>query len=336
MDPDRLRGLGPFADLDEDGRAREADQLEVRSAPAGTHLVREGDRVGGLQFLLSGQAVVTRRMGGETRELALLGRGAFVGELSLLDDAATAGATVTVTRDADVALPRTGHGRALLEDPVVGPSIRAVARRRRATNRVATLGAVRTPLPDGTGIHLRPMWPDDWQLMAAGRDHTSRESLHQRFFSIPKLTETTLRRLATVDFVDHFAWVALGPHGRVDLADDLLGVGRYGRLSREREVAEVALLVSDDHQGRGLGRVLLAALAVAADEHGVTALEATALADNRSIRRLLTSAGATWRPDTDVAFVRTRWPVADALDRLADATDLAALRALVRRALADT
>lgn len=42
------------------------------------------------------------------------------------------------------------------------------------------------------------MWPDDWLLMESGRDRTSRESLHQRFFSVPRLTEPTLRRLATV------------------------------------------------------------------------------------------------------------------------------------------
>ncbi len=335
VDPARLRGLAPFTGLDDEGRTRVAAQLEVHAAPAGTRLIDEGEQVGGLSFLLSGEARVTRRIGGATRELALLGRGAFIGELSLLDDGARATATVTVTRDADIATPRTGHGRALLDDPVVGPAIREVARRRRATNRVATLGAVSATLPDGTEVDLRPMWPEDWHLMEAGRERASRESLHQRFFSIPKLTETTLRRLATVDFVDDFAWVALDPRGSVDHADDLLGVGRYARLPHDHDVAEIALLVSDDHQARGLGRILLAALAVAADEHGVTHLEAIALASNRPIQRLLTAAGATWEVDTDPAHVHTRWPVADALDRLAGATDLVALRRLVQRALAD-
>lgn len=335
VDPARLRGLAPFGALDDEGRARVAAQLEVHTASAGTRLTDEGEQVGGLGFLLSGEALVTRRVGDATRELALLGRGALVGELSLLDDGALASATVIVTRDADVATPRQGHGRALLDDPAVGPAIRAVARRRRATNRVAALGAVSARLPDGTDVALRPMWPEDWHLMEAGRERTSRESLHQRFFSIPTLNETTLRRLATVDFVDDFAWVALDPRGSVDHADDLLGVGRYGRLPHDRDVAEVALLVSDDHQGRGLGRVLLAALAVAADEHGVTHLEAVALAGNRPIRRLLAAAGATWETDTDPAHVHARWPVDDALVRLAETTDLAALRRLVRRALAD-
>lgn len=338
LDPPRLRGLGPFADLDDTGRDRVAAQLHVQHVVAGTTLVVEGEPVAGLHVILSGEATVTRRHGDEDRELARLGRGALVGELSLLDHAAAASATVTVTQDAEVAVPRRGTGEDLLTDPDVGPAVRGVARRRRATNRVAALGPVRTHLPDGRPVELRPMWPDDWTLMEAGRERTSPRSLHQRFFSVPKLTEATLRRLATVDFVTDFAWVALDTSRTADPADDLLGVGRYGRLRTDPEVAEVALLVADDLQGRGLGRLLLAALVVAADEHGITELSAVAMADNRPIRRLLTAAGATWRTSTDdVAHVETRWPVTTALERLDDTPDLGALRALVRHALgADT
>lgn len=283
--------------------------------------------------MLTGEVSVTRRYGTHERELARLGRGTVIGELALLDRVAVARATVTAIRDTQVVVPRPGADRALLDDPVVGPVIRAVARRRRATNRVATLGPVPVTLGDGRRVALRPMWPDDWTLMAAGRQRTSRESLHQRFFSIPKLTEPRLRRLATVDYVDDFAWVALDP--AADPPDDLLGVGRYARLPRDRDVAEIALLVADALHGHGLGRRLLAALAVAADAHGVRDFEATAFADNRAIRRLLTAAGATWRGGDDVAFVHARWPVATALDRLADDPgDLDDVRALVERALA--
>jgi RimJ/RimL family protein N-acetyltransferase len=286
--------------------------------------------------LLSGEASVVRRVAYRDREVARLIRGAFVGELGLLEENATASATVVVTRDAEVAVPREGHGAELLEHPVVGPRIRSVAERRRATNRASAVGPVRVALPDGSEADLRPMWPDDWVLMDAGRDRTSRESLHQRFFSVPKLTEPTLRRLATVDYVDDFAWVAIDPRATTtpDPGDDLLGVGRYGRLPDDRDAAEIALLVSDDHQAKGLGARLLAALAVAADEHGITDLTAVAWADNRGIRRLLTRAGATWHTaHDDPAMVETRWPVADALEALAEVADLDALRELVRRAL---
>ncbi len=299
--------------------------------PAGTQLVVEDEPVAGLAVVLTGELSVTRH----GRELARLGRGAFVGELALLDHATTGSATVTVTRDATLAVPREGTGADLLDDPVVGPAVRAVARRRRATNRVAELGPVRVTLADGAPVDLRPMWPDDWVLMESGKARTSRESLHQRFFSVPKLTERTLRRLATVDYVDDFAWVALQPDPADPDADgQLVGVGRYGRPADRPGVAEVALLVADDLHGQGLGRRLLVALAVAAEEHGIETFEAVAIASNRAIRHLLTAAGATWHTDpTDVAHVTTSWPVADVLDRLGASIDVAALRDLVRRAL---
>ena len=291
----------------------------------------EGEPVPGLAVVLTGELSVSRR----GRELARLGHGAFVGELALLDHTTTGSATVTVTRDATLAVPRAGTGVDLLDDPVVGPAVRAVARRRRATNRVAELGPVRLALGDGSPVDLRPMWPDDWVLMASGTARTSRESLHQRFFSVPKLTEPTLRRLATVDYVDDFAWVALQPDpSDPDAEGQLVGVGRYGRPPDRTGVAEVALLVADDLHGRGLGGRLLVALAVAAEEHGLDTFEAVALATNRPIRRLLTAAGATWHTDTtDVAHVATSWPVADVVERLGVGTDVAALRDLVRRAL---
>ena len=305
--------------------------LVERTAPAGERLVVEGEPVPGLAVVLTGEVSVTR----QGRELARLGHGAFVGELALLDHASTGSATVTVTRDATLAVPREGTGADLLDDPVVGPAVRAVARRRRATNRVAELGPVRVTLGDGGQVNLRPMWPDDWGLMEAGAARTSRESLHQRFFSVPKLTETTLRRLATVDYVDDFAWVALQPDPEDPTAPQpMVGVGRYGRPAGRDGVAEVALLVVDDLHGHGLGTRLLVALAVAAQEHGIHTFEAVALAGNRPIRRLLTRAGATWRPDPDdIAHVITQWPVTEVLDRLGPSTDVDGLRDLVRRAL---
>lgn len=309
--------------------------MVVEHVAAGTILLTEGQAVPGLRIVLTGEVRVARGAGDDERELARLGRGAVLGELSLLDDGAVASATVTVVRDTELVAPRHGTGADLLDDDVVGPVVRAVAARRRAANRVATIGPVRMRLVDGTTVDLRPMWPDDWVLMEAGRARTSRASLHQRFFSVPKLTESLLRRLATIDFVTDFAWVALDPTGTPQRDDDLLAVGRYARLREEPDVAEVALLVGDDLQGRGLGAVLLAALAVAARAHGAATFSAVALAENRRVQRLFERAGATWQHDPDdPALVTTRWPVADVLERLADEVDVAPLTDLVARALA--
>lgn len=335
MDGERLLGVGPFEGLDAAGRSRVARTLTVRTVPAGADLLVEGRPADRLAVLLHGEASVHRRQGGERQELAVLGHGAFVGELSLLRPGTPATATVTALGDVEVVEATGEAGRALLDDPVVGPPIRAAAERRLATNRITELGPVHLTLPDGSGVALRPLWPDDWRLMEAGQHRASRQTLYQRFFSVPKVTEQVLRRLATVDFVDDFAWIALDTAVTADLSDDLLGVGRYARLREEPELAEIALLVTDDCQRTGLGTRLLVALAVAAEHHGIEGFEAVALSTNRAIQRLLSRAGATWQMDPDdPAHVWARWPVADVLDHLGQPSDVAALQALVRQGLA--
>lgn len=328
----RLRTLGLFAALDDEDRQRVAEGLEIRRVPAGTTLAVEGTAHAGLAILLAGEALVTRRVDGRVQDLARLVRGATIGELSLLDPSVPASATVTVTCDAEVVVP-TGPVDELRSHPVLGPGLEAIARRRRMSNHVATLGPVHLTLPSGVEIDLRPLWPDDWHLMDAARERTSTASLHQRFFTVPKLNETTLRRMATVDFVDHFAWVALSTAPTSDPSDDLLGVARYARLHRQPDTAEIALLVADDQQRKGLGRALLVALAIAAEEHGITTFEAVALATNTAVQRMLVSAGATWSRGADPTTVEARWPVGDVVDRLGGGIDLAAIQDLVQRAL---
>lgn len=335
MDPSTLRGLGPFTDLDEVTLERLAPRLSVRDVPPGADLTSQGEPVEHVMVVLRGEADVTQQIGGLSRDTAVLRRGAMIGEVSLVEESTLASATVTATTDVEVVVP-DGDGRWLLDEPVVGQRLRDAARRRRATNHVMRLGPVTASLADGTQIELRPLWPDDWRLLEIGAARISRQSLYQRFFSIPKLTEHVLRRLATVDFVDDFAWVALDPVAEqargATAGDGLLGVGRLARDTVHRDRAEIALIVADHMQGRGVGRLLLAALAVAADVRGITLLDAEALATNTAIRGLLSSVGARWEHRGDAAQVQTTVPVAAVLDTVTADRDLARMRTLVQEA----
>jgi GNAT superfamily N-acetyltransferase len=67
-----------------------------------------------------------------------------------------------------------------------------------------------------------------------------------------------------VDHHDHEAIIALDP-----LTGEGVGVARYVRAGADPEVAEVAVTVVDDWQGRGLGRALLERLAARARREGV-------------------------------------------------------------------
>jgi GNAT superfamily N-acetyltransferase len=132
-------------------------------------------------------------------------------------------------------------------------------------------------------VLIRPIRPGDKALLAAGMEHLSARSAYQRFL-VPKseLTAAELRYLTEVDFVDHVAFVAVRPAE----PDVLVGVGRWIRSTDDPAVAEIAFVVADDLQRRGLGTALAEALAEAARERGVRRFVATMLPDNMAAHRL--------------------------------------------------
>jgi RimJ/RimL family protein N-acetyltransferase len=144
------------------------------------------------------------------------------------------------------------------------------------------VGSVLVRLNDGVDVLIRPIRADDKALLAAGMDHLSERSAYQRFL-VPKraLTDAQLRYLTEVDFRDHVAFVAVRP----EEPDVLVGAGRWIRLA-DPEVAEIAFVVADDLQRRGLGTLLAQALADAARERGVRRFVATVLPHNLAAHRV--------------------------------------------------
>ncbi len=141
-------------------------------------------------------------------------------------------------------------------------------------------------LKDGTEVLLRPLRPEDKELLQRGFDGLSPESRYLRFFSTKlKLTDKELEYLTNVDGEDHFAIGAsrVGPDGRLEG----LGVGRFIRDAEQPELAEPALAVIDHAQGLGLGTLLLHHLTAAARERGIEVFHCELLAENTSMARLL-------------------------------------------------
>jgi GNAT superfamily N-acetyltransferase len=151
-------------------------------------------------------------------------------------------------------------------------------------------------LRDGTRVRLRPILPEDKALLVEGFRRLSPESRYRRFMTpIQELTNEQLRHLTEIDYVDHFAWLALDLD---EPAHPGMGVARYVRIPEEPEVAEAAVTVIDDYQGRGLGTLLLEALGAVALEHGIRRFRGYALEDNRPIREVLEAMGATTAHDS--------------------------------------
>ena len=111
--------------------------------------------------------------------------------------------------------------------------------------------------------------------------------------------------LFEVDYKDHFVWVMTeGEEGPV-VAD-----ARFVRDETDATVAEVAFIVGDDYQGRGVGSFLMAALAVAARGDGVRRFTARVLSDNLAMRKILDRYGAHWQRE-DLGVVTTVIDVPD-------------------------
>jgi GNAT superfamily N-acetyltransferase len=186
---------------------------------------------------------------------------------------------------------------------------------------------IETQLRDGTPVLVRPIRPGDKALLRKGFEHLSEESRFHRFLApISELGEGMLAYLTEIDYVDHFAWVAV-------LADDPeegIGVARYVRLQDDPQIAEAAVTVIDEYQGRGLGSTLLGLLAAQALESGITAFRAYVLEDNAPMRELLEGLGAQAHHDSPGVLV---FDAPLELERPHESPPLRVLRAVARRIL---
>ncbi|SDC97074.1 bifunctional acetate--CoA ligase family protein/GNAT family N-acetyltransferase [Rhodococcus tukisamuensis] len=140
---------------------------------------------------------------------------------------------------------------------------------------------------DGGAVHLRPITPADADRLIAFHAKLSERTRYLRYFGpYPTMSNRDLVRFTTVDHHNRVAFVAV-------LGDEIIAVGRYERLLEvgDGNSAEVAFVVADAHQGRGLGSILLEHLAAAAAENGLTMFVAEVLAENRSMLSVFREAG---------------------------------------------
>jgi GNAT superfamily N-acetyltransferase len=157
-------------------------------------------------------------------------------------------------------------------------------------------------LRDGTEVLFRPIRDIDGPAMTAFHESLSPQSVYRRFFfAHPHLSDGELERFTHVDYVDRLALVVVD-HGRI------VGVGRYERLPGTDE-AEVAFVVTDAYQGRGIGTRLLAHLAAAALPQGITRFQAQTLSENRAMLSVFLSSGFPVTTASEGGTVTVRFPI---------------------------
>jgi RimJ/RimL family protein N-acetyltransferase len=145
-------------------------------------------------------------------------------------------------------------------------------------------------LPDGTPITVRPIRPADKALLASGLRRLSDQSVQRRFLTPkPRFSRRELAYLTEVDGENHVALVAEPPAGSPSGPSEapLVAVARFVRLADEPETAEVAIVVADPYQGKGLGTQLGLMLADEARARGIRRFSATMSSDNVPALRLM-------------------------------------------------
>jgi ribosomal protein S18 acetylase RimI-like enzyme len=144
-------------------------------------------------------------------------------------------------------------------------------------------------LEDGNDVRLRFIRPADADILRDGFTRLSMESRLMRFFApLHTLSDEAVRYLTEVDGTNHAAIVAISPAGANAGAHERgYGVARFIRSASDPSRAEMAVAVTDDAQGRGLGRRLVQMLAVAARERGIETFEMSVLWSNMRVRNYL-------------------------------------------------
>ena len=140
---------------------------------------------------------------------------------------------------------------------------------------------------DGGQVWFAAIRPDDKPRLVDLYGRLSQHTAYQRFFTVMKrLPPDWAHFFANVDYRTRLAVVAEREHeGRLEL----IGVGRY-EPADEEDTAEVAFVVQDGWQGKGLGAILLDDITRAGEARGIRRFRAYVLADNYRMLDLLTRA----------------------------------------------
>jgi protein lysine acetyltransferase len=181
-------------------------------------------------------------------------------------------------------------------------------------------------LPGGGRLRIRPIVPEDRELIRWGFDHLSEESRYRRFMGLKRLSAHDLDYLTNVDYKDHFAWVAFAhdePH------EPGVAVARYVRSKENPEEAEAAVAVLDDYHHRGIGTLLLEALAAVALENGIRRFIGYVLLENKPMKDLLHNLGAHLHTDSP-GVERMTLELPQQLDELKGTPLYRVLRAVAR------
>ncbi|MEV3991357.1 GNAT family N-acetyltransferase [Streptomyces sp. NPDC049837] len=160
-------------------------------------------------------------------------------------------------------------------------------------------------LRDGGTARIRPITTDDAERLVSFYEQVSDESKYYRFFApYPRLSAKDVHRFTHHDYVDRVGLAAT-------VGGEFIATVRYDRINAQglpasapADEAEVAFLVQDAHQGRGVASALLEHIAAVARERGIRRFAAEVLPANTKMIKVFTDAGYTQKRSFEDGAVR--------------------------------
>jgi acetyltransferase len=161
------------------------------------------------------------------------------------------------------------------------------------------------PLRGGGQYIVRPIHPNDAQMLQGLVQHLSPESRYSRFVSsMPELPPSMLSRFTLIDYDREMALVAVFKErsavtgGGVVETERIVGVSQYV-TNIDQSSCEFSLVVADDFTGKGLGSRLMESIMDVAREKGLTEIEGLVLAKNPGMLKLMKRLGFLVKPFAD-------------------------------------
>ena len=144
----------------------------------------------------------------------------------------------------------------------------------------------------GHQVRFRPIHPGDDDRMVLLFDTFSMETIYHRFFAYVRMPLTRVKRFTNVDYQTHMALVAEEVvHGQARL----MGVARFALSKEEPGAGEMAIVIGDRWQGRGIGTELLKFLFEVAEKEHVRMMYGLVHFDNRAAPRIIRKSGIKFK-----------------------------------------
>jgi acetyltransferase len=191
------------------------------------------------------------------------------------------------------------HGPAVRADELPKPAIRPYPSRYVSS----------WSMKDGAAVVIRPIRPEDEPLLVGFHATLSERSVYLRYFHLMNLSQRIAHeRLTRICFIDYDREMALVAERRNPETGEreILGVGRLKKILGAND-AEVAILVSDQFHGRGLGTELLARLLIVGADEKLAKLKADILPDNGDVMRIFQKLGFSLRHSLEDKVVKAEF-----------------------------